>query len=298
MQVQSIRSNTGFTSKRDDMIAQDDNYIRSVALRKTLKKVDPERNRKITNAMFYSLPVVAGLSAAILTKGKTTLLTKELSGKAAKLANGLKSGAAWAVTLGVADAVIGAKNLLSRKSEAVNEFDRKNPVLSFFGTLGVALAALYYAPKGISKLLSKIKPEKMAKITQRIGKAGDKINKSKFLESIAKPFRSLAKKTPSALKEAGKVAVSWAPDAMLLGTLIHALSSGYRQNSEYSKNYSNLKEKQLNIAKMRVRELQMENDFLKQFPENEANLEMVKDAAQGRTDDVLAALAEHYPVEE
>ena len=49
---------------------------------------------------------------------------------------------------------------------------------------------------------------------------------------------------------------------------------------------------------MRVRELQMENDFLKQFPENEANLEMVKYAAQGRTDDVLAALAEQYPVEE
>ena len=297
MQVQSIRSNTGFTSKRDEMIAQDDNYIRSLAMRKTLQKVNPERNRKITNAMFYSLPVVAGLSAAILTKGKTNFLTKELSGKAAKLANGIKSGAAWGITLGIADAVIGGKHLLARKSEKVNEFDRKNPVLSFFGTLGVALAALYYAPKGAAKLISKIKTEKMAKLTAKIGKLGEKINKSKTLETLAKPFRSLAKKTPSALKEAGKVALSWAPDALLLGTLIHSLSSGYRESSEFNKNYSNLKEKQLNIAKMRARELQMENDFLKQFPENEANLELVKDAAASRTEDVMAALAEQYPEE-
>ncbi len=298
MQVQSIRSNAGFTSKRDDMIAQNDDYIRAVAYRKTLKKVNPERNRKITNAMFYSIPVIAGLSAAILTKGKTTFLTKEISGKAAKLANGLKSGIAWGATLAVADAVIGAKNLLTRKSDTARDFDRKNPILSFFGTIGVAIAALCYAPKGIAKLAGKIKPETLAKISDKVGKAANKINGSKMLETVAKPFRHLANKTPSALKEAGKVAVAWAPDAMVLGTLVHALSSGYRQNSEFSKNYSELKEKQLNIAKMRARELQMENDFLKQFPENEANLEIVKATAQNRPDDVLAAIAEQYSVED
>lgn len=298
MQLQAIRSNTGFTSKRDEMIAQDDNYIRTLALHKTLKKVNPERNRKINNAMFYSIPVVAGLSTALLTKGKTTLLTKELSGKAAKFAGGLKAAVGWGLFIGIADAVIGSKHLLSKKSETVNEFEKKNPVLSFFGTLGVAMAALYYAPKGISKLISKIKPETMAKITGKIGKAGEKINKSTTLETIAKPVRSLIKKTPSAIKEAGKVALSWAPDALLLGTLIHSLSSGYRESSEYSRNYSNLKEKQLNIAKMRARELQMENDFLRQFPENEANLELVKAAANGRTEEVLEALAEQNPAEE
>ena len=249
MQLQAIRSNTGFTSKRDEMIAQDDNYIRTLALHKTLKKVNPERNRKINNAMFYSIPVVAGLSTALLTKGKTTLLTKELSGKAAKFAGGLKAAVGWGLFIGIADAVIGSKHLLSKKSETVNEFEKKNPVLSFFGTLGVAMAALYYAPKGISKLISKIKPETMAKITGKIGKAGEKINKSKTLETIAKPFRSLIKKTPSAIKEAGKIALSWAPDALLLGTLIHSLSSGYRESSEYSRNYSNLKEKQYKRTK-------------------------------------------------
>lgn len=295
MQVNAISSNTGFTSKRDDMIVQDDNYIRMLAYKKTLRKTNPEKNRKVTNAMFYSIPVVAGLSAAILTKGKATLLTKELSGKAAKLANGLKTGAAWGATLALADVLIGGKNVLSNKSEKFRDFERKNPVLTFFGTLGAAVAALCYAPKGISKLVSKIKPATLEKITAKIGRTGEKINKSKTLENLAKPFRSLAKKTPSALKELGKTVTAWAPDALLIGTLLHSLSSSYRANNEFSKNYSTLKEKQLNIAKMRARELQMENDFLKQFPENDANLEMIKDAAQNRTDEVLAALAEQYP---
>lgn len=298
MQVNAISSGTGFTSKRDDMIAQDDKYIRLVAYQKTLRKTNPEKNRKITNAMFYSIPVVAGLSAAILTKGKTTLLTKELSGKAAKFANGLKTGAAWGATLAFADALIGSKNLLSRNSEKFRDFERKNPVLTFFATLGTAIGALCYAPKGLAKLAGKIKPATMEKITAKIGRAGEKINKSKVLENLAKPFRSLAKKTPSALKEVGKTIAAWAPDALLIGTLLHVLSSGYKENSEFNKNYSTLKEKQLNIAKMRARELQIENDFLKQFPENEANLALAKDAAVDLPDEVLEKIAESYQSEE
>ena len=143
MQLQAIRSNTGFTSKRDEMIAQDDNYIRTLALHKTLKKVNPERNRKINNAMFYSIPVVAGLSTALLTKGKTTLLTKELSGKAAKFAGGLKAAVGWGLFIGIADAVIGSKHLLSKKSETVK---MKNPLFCVivFILAAIALGYAYY----------------------------------------------------------------------------------------------------------------------------------------------------------
>ena len=79
MQVSSIGPN--FQGRRDNvdaLIGMDDNTVRQLAYMKTSAKIDHDRNRKVTNALFYNAPLAAGLATALLTKsGNTKLFSKE-----------------------------------------------------------------------------------------------------------------------------------------------------------------------------------------------------------------------------
>lgn len=280
MQLQAISSyNKGFTGKRDridEAIVQDDKVIRDYAYYQSMKKVQDKKHKKLANALWYSIPVVAGISTALLTRGKSSMFGKEVSGLAAKVSNGIKAALPWAITLGIADTVIGAKNYVTNNSPTARQVENKHPFMSLLGTLGVGLAALIYAPRGFAKLYNKIGPKTMAKLGNGFQNAGNVINKIKAPKFAQNITSKLSEKAPSALKSATKSILYAAPEALLIGSLFHSINHSYNRNNEFNKNYSGMKEAQLNLAKARVRELKIENDFLKEFPENAENLALLK----------------------
>lgn len=294
MQISAI-SNQGFTGRRtniDNVIAQDDSVLREVAVNAALQHSDEKKHKKINNALWYSVPVVAGLAAGILNKGQSTLFHKTITGTAAKLASGLKHAAGWGIALGAADAIVGGKNLLTKHSEEAREFEKKHPFAMFAGLLGTGLAVLAVLPKGISKLYSKISPKVIGNLAAKTRKIADSINNNNFVKKANKFFGNIGKKVPSVAKEAGKTALSWAPDALLIGTLIHSLNHGFSVGREANENYNYLKDKQMDLAKARINELKMENDFLRQFPENEEHLKLRKRPLADLPEEIQEKLAE------
>lgn len=284
MQVQAISSyNKGFTGKRDRIdqaIVQDDKTIRDYAAYQTLNKVQDKKHKKISNVLWHSIPVAAGLSAAVLSKGKSSMFGKELTGLAAKTANGIKSALPWAITLGVADAVCEGNKFITNNSKTANEIEHKHPILSIGALLTAGLALWCGTSSGLGKLYGKMSPKLMAKLGNGAGKAGEAINKIKTPKFIQKPLSKLSEKMPQIIKNGTKNVINVLPEALVFTSLFHSINHNMERNREFNKNYSGMKEAQLNLAKARVKELQIENDLFKQFPENVENLELLKHPKQ------------------
>lgn len=278
MQISAV-SNFGFRGKRDNIdavIQQDNTRLRMAAVEAAKRTANPERHKKINNTIWYSIPVVAGIAAGILHKGPTALFTKNITGTAAKLAKGAAATASWGLALGAADAIVGSKNLINKNCESAQNFEKKHPFLAFAGLLGAGLLVLSYLPKGLAKIYSKINPKIIGKLAEKTGKLADKINGSKIVKSMNKMFNKAGKNVPSVAKEAGKTVLNYAPEALLVGTVLNSLNYVLKVGNQTNTNYNYLKDAQLNLAKARMREMQIENEFLKNFPENEENLKLLK----------------------
>ena len=55
-------------------------------------------------------------------------------------------------------------------------------------------------------------------------------------------------------------------------------------SKEFNKNYTNLKEAQLELAKSEVAKLSVENDFLKQDPQNAEDIALLNNPTEGLED--------------
>ena len=277
----SAVSTPNFKGKRDNidtLINLDDNAIRQVAYAQTASRFDNKKQRRISNALIAAAPVAAGLGAAVLSKGQTKLFSKELTGTAARAADGLVTGTGWAAGLGVVGLVGLAKGLLSRYSGDVRKFDNEHPVLSMLGTLAAAAGSLVLFNKGVEKLAARKAPEFLKKGTETVAKF---LNENKNMISLKNSVKNLAEKTPSALKEFGKKVLDWAPSLLIFGGVFHSISSANAENRDFARNYTNLKNEQSKLAKARVLELSMENDFLKTEPKNAEDLELLKNPTAG-----------------
>ena len=229
-------------------------------------------------------PVAAGLATAAFTKGNTKIFSKEVSGLAAKLANGLKVGGLWAASLGAVGLVGMAKNELSKASPEVRKFDKDHPLLSLATLFATGLGAIALVNKGAIKLGSVKAPKFMQNATEKVAKF---LNKNKQITSLKNGVKNLSAKTPEPLKNIGASVLSWAPQILLLGGVFHSISHGSAVNREFAKNYNELKEKQLDLAKARQRELAMENDFLKTDAQNREDLALVKQPLSDLPDEVI-----------
>lgn len=297
MQISAISPN--FQGKRDridELISLDDASVRRVAYLKTMSRANEKKHNKITNALILAAPVAAGLGAAVFTRGKTKIFSKEVSGLAAKAANGLKIGGLWGASLAAVGLVGMAKNELSKASPEIRKFDTEHPFLSLGTLFAAGLGALALVSKGATKLASVNAPKVMQKGTEKAAKF---LNNNKLLVSVKNGINKFSSKTPEALKNIGATALSWAPQVLLLGGLFHSISHGSAVSREFSKNYSELKEKQLNLAKARQRELVLENDFLKTDPKNREDLALVKDPLKDLPEEVIEKIDEiHSKTEE
>lgn len=296
MQVNAISSyNKGFTGKRDNIdgaIAQDDRYLRAYAYQKAMHDVKDKKHKKISNALWYSIPVAAGISSALLTRGKVSLFGKEIGGLASKLTAGIAGAFPWAVTLGVADAVVGANNLAAKKSENFREAERKHPILSFLGILAAGVAGLMLIPKGLSKLAGKIGPKTFERLGNGTQKIANTINKVKTPEFLKKPLTKLAESTPAIIKNGAKTALSLAPTALLFTSFFHSINHNVDKRREFEKNYTAMKDTQIKLAQARVNELKLQNDFLLQNPENQEDLAIVKDPLKDMPEEVIVKIEE------
>lgn len=105
-------------------------------------------------------------------------------------------------------------------------------------------------------------PKTFAKLGKYTENIANVINKPKTPKFITNTFDKLAVKTPSAIKEGAKFALSVSPWALLATSFLHNLNHNIDARNEYNKNYVKLKETQFNLAKARLNELKLENSYL------------------------------------
>ncbi len=285
MQISAVTPNfQGRRDRIDELINLDDQSVRRIAYLETAQKSNNNKHRKITNALIMAAPVAAGIGAAVFTKGKTKIFSTEVSGLAARLANGLKSGALWGATLGAVGLVGVAKSKLSESSAEVRKFDREHPILSLMALLAAGFGAIALTGKAAGKIATLKTPKFLKNATKDFASL---LNTNKKVLAVKGWVRKLVEKTPSALKEFGSSVLAWTPQIFLLGGLLHSVNHASKVNSDFSKNYNDLKEKQLNLSKARMRELQLENDFFKQDPRNVDDLALVKNPMRDLPDEVI-----------
>lgn len=244
----------------DTIIALDDNAIRKLAYAKTVATVEDDKHRKISKAMFWSIPFVAGAATALLAPSKSGVLGKEISGVAGRMLNGAKSAAGWGVLLGLASAVNGAFNLAEKKSPEVRKFTKENPVVTFIGQIGAFIGAVAlggkYLPKMVNGVAKHIKPQSFDKFANKIVNGADSLNSNKITKKVVKFARNLAdNKYLEPLKSVAKTALNWAPSVLLWGGVLHSLNHDRVRQSEFVKNYSEIKDYQARLAKARIVEL-------------------------------------------
>lgn len=283
MQISAI-SAPNFRGNRDNvdaLIGLDDNSLRKIAYAQTEAKFDGKKTRRISNALIYATPIAAGLIAAVGTAHETKIFSKAVSGLGARLAEGLKTTGLWAASLAAVSAVGAGKAKLSEKSESVRKFDNNHPLLSTFGTLAAAGAALGLVSKG-GRMLGKVNaPEFMQKATVCVDKF---LNNNKKVIGMKNTVKGWLAKTPKSVKGVALTALKLSPIMMMLGGVFGGASAANAKNRDFVKNYTNLRNQQTQVAQARVRELSMENDFLKTDPQNVEDLEFVKDPTAGLED--------------
>lgn len=284
MQINAINpqitsSARNFTGKRDNIdafINLDDGTIQQLAYVKTAQKVDDKKHRRLDRTLMNLVPVAAGVAAAVLTKGKTFIQ----KGRLENLMTFGSTTAKWFAAFGIIDLVFAGKNKLDQKSEKSREITQRYPFLSFLATAALSFAAIAGAKKGFGKLLDKYGTKFVdkydAKITEKLLKAGNKLDNSKVLNKISGVMSKLSDKTPPALKKLGAQVLEWSPLLLGLGAVFHSADHSRAKNQEFIKNYNELKDKQFELSKRRMTELAIQNDFMLTNPQNAEDIELLK----------------------
>lgn len=260
----------------DSVIALDDNAIRQIAYAKTVATVEDDKHRKISNGMFWSVPFVAGIATAILSPSKSNVLGKEISGVAGRMLNGAATAAGWGTILGLATGVNRALGFAEKKSPEIRNFTRENPVLTLIGQVGAFVGTIAlgsrYIPKMVNGIAKHIKPKSIEQFADNIVKGANKLNNNKVTKKVAKYARNIAdNRYLEPLKAVTKVALDWAPSVLLAGSILHSINHDRVRQSEFVKNYSEMKEIQSRLAKARIVELsEREQGFVPRMDAHQA----------------------------
>ncbi len=290
----------------DNLIALDDNSIRKLAYAKTLANTDDNKNRKIVKGMFAAIPVISGITTALLEPAESKLISKHIKGVSARLLNGAKSAGVWGVLLGVGAGIYALKNKLEDKSPAFNQFSAQNPLLTFAAATTAFVGTLAlggkYLPKLVSAVSKHINPSTIVKFENNVSKYSNKFNRNKYVKSAA-TFANNVKQSKyfAPFKGVVKAGLDWAPSVLLMGAGLQSFMHGQDKQAEFVRNYSDMKEYQLRLAKSRIRELSEKNNELHtaQTRENvikQYNDEMIKECVKtlkelNSSDNIVQAFA-------
>lgn len=273
MQINKINAGQHFTSRRENIdayIGLDDQTIRQVATLKTLKSVDTKKHEKLDRVLDAALPVAGGISAAAYAK------------EGARMAAFGSGFGTWAFFLAGMGAAFGIEKAVRKKSEKVDNFAQKHPFMTFVASASAAFAAGMLAIKGGAKGLEALSKTNVYKTVSK--KAGELIGRIKAKPIVAKftqKATDLLSKTPPALKELGKFTAKNATWLTIFGSIFHSVNHKSKVANEYAKNYTEMKERQLDLAQRRNQELAMQNDLLMIDPQNRAVVETVEALKKG-----------------
>lgn len=264
MQVSAISSAANFGQAHGGLRADrrlSEEQIQELALKAAVQQ-DKKRAKGIKK-MFYAVPIMAGLAAGILHDGGTKVLSKEISGKAAKLAAGLKSAGNWTAMMATGVGVAVGNSIIAKKSETYKDFRINHPILSFINDILVFTGISMLAPVGLSKLASKM-PNQMAKLSRGVESMANHVNDFKTPEFVKNLGSRISNLVPASMKdfgtkvsayipdsvrtigntakEIGKGLLSWAPHLTLLTAMFQGLSRNAYFIRDYNNNYANIKQ--------------------------------------------------------
>ena len=266
MQINRINAGQHFTGKRENIDAYvnlDDQTIRQVATLKTLKSVDSKKHEKLDRALDCALPVAGGISAAAYAE------------KGARMAAFGSGFGTWAFFLAGMGAAFGVQKAVMKKSEKANNFAQKHPFLNFVVAAGTAFAAGALAIKGGAKGLKALANTNVYKsASKKVGELVGKIKTKPIVARATQKATEFLSKTPPALKEVGKFVAKNATWITIFGSIFHSVNHKTKVAHEYAKNYTDMKEKQLDLAKRRNQELAMQNDLLMTDTQNQQVVEL------------------------
>lgn len=268
MQISAISPQNfeGNRSNIDRFIAIRDEDLQRYAYNKAAEK--NKKRQQNLNRVWNSVPVVAAVAAAALTKGKATFLNNEVSGQAAKVANAVKNGGMWAFYLGTAAAGGALNSKLEQKSEGYRNFRKNHSILSLVGDVGLFIAstgAIIGAAKfGYNKLGSNA----INTINNGVKNISQKINKYVKVPNFAKDFANKVAnhipegvkavkdvKVPEFVKSAGESILAWAPTITIFSAFLGSINNRSRFYRDAENIYSEVKEKQQILTQARLAEL-------------------------------------------
>jgi hypothetical protein len=246
----SLSSSQSFGHKRHDrnnvvhlsaeQFAQlDDKSLATIAYGMASRQVNDKKHRKISNALFYNLPLAGGL-ATLAQIGKASRVSKLLT-----VAGSVGS---WTAALVGIDAFFGIKDKVVKSSEKLRNFESNHPIASTIATIGACFGSLALASRGLNKLANKFLPkfeakygEKLTKNTEKLVKTlAEKLDNSMVLNKLSE----LGAKVPSAIKSAGKFAAANAPLALVCASLAHSFNHKNVKNNVAVRNFEILKHEQ------------------------------------------------------
>lgn len=245
MQVNSVSLNStsskpafkSFQSDVETLAMLDDNTVRKIAYAKASHDVNDKKHKRITNALYYSIPLAAGLAAAVRTP-KFSKYTRSL-----KLNNFVATTLNWAGTFAVIDLVFGAKRRLDRKNPTMNEFTKNHPVVSTLATIGASIGAIFALGKGASKLTSKFASKLTFKDLRSAVTFNNKLNNNKFLNKASEKLA----KVPAGIKGFAKGVLDYAPMLLIFSSIAHSFGHERVKATEYQNNYRDIKTAQAMI---------------------------------------------------
>ena len=260
-----------FINKSDRDLNKISNRINNIKHYKEHKKAS-----NVVSAATKSIPLIAAASAFAITK----------SPKAA-----VKQGAVWGALIAIPAMVSRANNNV-KKATATPE-NKKGHGLSFGGELVATLAGFWGANAGINKLAKNEKVNQYAdrainkskeifesvsgkikmpeKLVQKTGEFANKVKgiipekaKTVFANTVetvknSKAFNTFAEQSA----KVGKKALKYAPEIALGSVIVGTLGYGIKEGLKVSETKKQLKNDQLNTAKVLISSYKAENEELK-----------------------------------
>ncbi len=231
----------------------DDKALGTLAYQSASERVNDKKHKRITNALYYSIPLVAGLAAAARSPKIVTTVAKGAKKAGSKvvdltrygkLGSFLRTSVGWAATFLAVDAIFGTKRFLDKKVPDMKKFTDEHPIMSSLLTMGVAIGALIGLNKGAGKLMNKLVkkvPEK--EVEKSMVSMAEKLNNNKFLNSVSKKLA----KVPSAIKEFTKGVLDYSPFLLIFGSIAHSINHQNVKNREINKDFNQLKNAQYEV---------------------------------------------------
>ncbi|MFI3300722.1 MAG: hypothetical protein R3Y28_04800 [Candidatus Gastranaerophilales bacterium] len=286
-------SKQNFQGKRervDAMIRLDDNLIHQKAYENACVQVDDKSNKKTSKALMLTSPIAAGIATSVLAdNGKMKFFGQKINGMAGRMGKGLAAATGLAAVIGTVHLVSKANNALVGDSKTVKEVNEKKPALAFVASVAASMALISAIPHGVDKI-SKIIPDSAKKaIGTKVATLADKINSNKTVDIVRNGAKNIAKKTPESLKKFGET-ILWSPIALIAGSALNAVNGSVVKRNAYEENYSNMKEKQVDLSRARLKEIsnysvaqtKMLDDVTKQKAEIETKYDVLMQKKKNR----------------